>query len=64
MSTKTLLALLLILSAFTSKAQNTVIKAGHLFDARTGRMLDNQTIIIQDGKIKEVWNKSESQQNR
>ncbi len=35
-------------------AQTTVIKAGHMFDARSGKMLDNQIIIVQDGKIKEV----------
>ena len=42
------------LFALSANAQNTVIKAGHLFDARSGKMLDNQIIIIQDGKIKEV----------
>ena len=42
------------LFAFSANAQNTVIKAGHLFDARSGKMLDNQIIIINDGKIKEV----------
>ncbi len=36
------------------QAQNTVIKAGHLFDSRTGKMLNDQTIIIKDGKILEV----------
>lgn len=44
--------LLLLVSA--TNAQNTVIKVGHLFDARSGKMLDNQIIVIQDGKIKEV----------
>lgn len=42
---------------FTSlivNAQNTVIKAGHFFDARNGKMLENQIIIIENGKIKEV----------
>ena len=48
-----LLGLLLILT-LAANAQNTVIKAGHLFDARSGKMLDNQIIVIQDGKIKEV----------
>ncbi|HET9055542.1 MAG TPA: hypothetical protein VFN30_01715, partial [Chitinophagaceae bacterium] len=51
---KTKISLFLIISFFTAKAQNTVIKAGHLFDARNGKMLDNQIIIIQGGKIKEV----------
>jgi imidazolonepropionase-like amidohydrolase len=31
-----------------------VIKAGHFFDARTGKMIDNQMIIVQNGRIKEV----------
>lgn len=35
-------------------AQNTVIKAGHLFDSRTGKMLENQTIIIRRGQIIET----------
>ena len=37
-----------------ASAQVVVIKAGHLFDARSGKMLDNQIIIVQNGKIKEV----------
>ncbi len=48
-----ILSILLFLT-FAANAQNTVIKTGHLFDARSGKMLDNQIIIIQDGKIKEV----------
>jgi imidazolonepropionase-like amidohydrolase len=47
-------ALTLLFLTFAAHAQNTVIKAGHLFDARSGRMLDNQIIVIQNGKIKEV----------
>ncbi len=39
---------------FAANAQTTVIKAGHLFDARSGKMLDNQIIIVENGKIKEV----------
>jgi hypothetical protein len=49
---KIALTLLFLVSA--ANAQNTVIKAGHLFDARSGKMLDNQIIVIRDGKIKEV----------
>ena len=42
-----------------------MIKAGHFFDARNGKMLENQIIIVQDGKIKEVgtnlkFNKTDS----
>lgn len=44
----------IIFSVFGANAQNTVIKAGHLFDARSGKMLDNQIIIVENGKIKEV----------
>jgi imidazolonepropionase-like amidohydrolase len=52
----------LVLSA---NAQNKVIKAGHVFDSRSGKMLENQIIIIQNGKIKEIGknltiNKSDS----
>ncbi|MEP7110439.1 MAG: amidohydrolase family protein [Ferruginibacter sp.] len=36
------------------EAQNTVIKAGHLFDSRTGKILNDQTIIIKNGKIQEL----------
>ena len=36
------------------QAQNTVIKAGHLFDSRTGKFLDNQIIIIKNGRIIQV----------
>lgn len=54
MKTNIQIALLLLISTLTVRAQNTVIKAGHLFDARSGQMLDKQLIIIQDGKIKEV----------
>ena len=38
----------------SSQAQNTVIKAGHLFDSRTGKFLDNQTIIIKNGRISQI----------
>ena len=33
------------------QAQNTVIKAGHLFDSRTGKFLDNQIVIVKNGRI-------------
>jgi imidazolonepropionase-like amidohydrolase len=35
-------------------AQSTVIKAGHLFDARSGKVLDNQIIVVKNGQIAEV----------
>lgn len=54
MTRKIRILLILLISNVTAQAQNTVIKAGHLFDARSGKMLDNQMIIVQNGKIKEV----------
>ncbi len=57
MKTKqTILLFIALLNVFSFQllAQNTIIKAGHFFDARSGKMLNNQMIIIQDGKIKEV----------
>jgi len=36
------------------QAQNTVLKAGHLFNSRSGKILNDQTIIIKNGKILEV----------
>ena len=36
------------------QAQNTVIKAGHLFDPRTGKFSDNQIIIIKNGRILQI----------
>jgi imidazolonepropionase-like amidohydrolase len=36
------------------QAQNIVIKAGHLFESRTGKTLNDQTIIIKNGKIQEI----------
>lgn len=54
MTTKIKITLLLVISILGVHAQNTVIKAGHFFDSRNGKMLDNQIIIVQNGKIKEV----------
>ncbi len=45
---------LCIITSFTINAQNTVIKAGHFYDSRNGKMLENQIIVIKQGKIKEV----------
>lgn len=46
--------LFLCLIAGSAYAQDTVIKAGHLFDSRTGKVLDNQIIIIRNGRIQQV----------
>jgi imidazolonepropionase-like amidohydrolase len=54
MTTKITTVLFFLASIFSVRAQNTVIKAGHFFDARNGKMLDNQMILIQNGRIKEV----------
>ncbi|GAB2839465.1 amidohydrolase family protein [Ferruginibacter profundus] len=51
---KILLISLLSVFSVDLLAQNSVIKAGHFFDSRNGKMLDNQVIIIQQGKIKDV----------
>ena len=48
------LSFLLLSICCIATAQNTVIKAGHLFDSKTGKMLTDQTIIIKDGKIVDV----------
>jgi imidazolonepropionase-like amidohydrolase len=43
-----------ILFNISISAQNTVIKAGHLFDSRSGKFLSNQIIVVKDGKILDV----------
>jgi imidazolonepropionase-like amidohydrolase len=48
------ISILFLFVGLNTFAQNTVIKAGHFFDARTGKMIDNQMIIVQNGRIKEV----------
>ena len=35
-------------------AQNTVIKAGHVFDSRTGKFSNDQIIIIKNGRIAQI----------
>ncbi len=54
MTIKIRIALIILITSLSAKAQYSVIKAGHFFDARSGKMLENQTIIIENGKIKEV----------
>lgn len=36
---------------FSALAQNAVIKAGHLFNSRTGEFSPDQTILVKAGKI-------------
>jgi imidazolonepropionase-like amidohydrolase len=52
---RTLLSLL-FLAAFSaaSYAQTVVVRAGHLLDVANGRIIDNQSILIVDGKITAV----------
>ena len=52
MTIKITTALILLIATLAAQVQNTVIKAGHFFEARSGKMLDNQMMIIQNGKIK------------
>jgi imidazolonepropionase-like amidohydrolase len=54
MTKKIIFLLAFLITSLTINAQNTVIRAGHYFDARNGKMLENQIIVIQDGKIKEI----------
>ncbi|MGD9631073.1 MAG: amidohydrolase family protein [Pyrinomonadaceae bacterium] len=49
-----LLLFVLLFAAPAGFAQTTVIKAGHMFDSRTGQVRDNQVIIIKGGRIAEV----------
>jgi imidazolonepropionase-like amidohydrolase len=49
-----LLLLLLLSVSFQSLAQTKAIKAGYLFDAASGKFIKNQTILIENGKIKSV----------
>ena len=54
MTKKITIALLFLISLLEVRAQNAVIKAGHFYDARSGKMLDSQVIVIHDGKILDV----------
>lgn len=48
------ISIILAVTSLIVNAQNTVIKAGHFFDAQSGKMLNDQFIVIKNGKIKEV----------
>src|SRR6266403_132926 len=47
---------LLLVAALSANAQNTTvaIRAGHLFDSKSGKVLENQIILIEGEKIKAV----------
>ncbi|MFT5145038.1 MAG: imidazolonepropionase-like amidohydrolase [Rhodothermales bacterium] len=49
-----LLLLAFILAAAPAAAQTVVIRAGHLVDVVNGRIVDNQSILVEDGKITAV----------
>lgn len=51
---KFLFVSLLVQCSLVLQAQRTVIKAGHYFDSRSGKMLDNQLIVIEGSRIKAV----------
>ncbi len=44
----------LLLFAVSAAAQTTAIRAGHVIDPATGKVADNQVIVIKDGKIAEI----------
>ena len=46
--------LLLVLSVFPSSAQTVVVRAGHLIDVANGRVIANQSILVEDGTITAV----------
>jgi imidazolonepropionase-like amidohydrolase len=48
-----LLAFLLFF-AVAAAAQTTAIRAGHVIDPATGKVADNQVILVKDGKIAEI----------
>lgn len=41
-------------SAIAQSSGRIVVKAGHLLDVRSGKVLSNQTVVIEDGKIVSV----------
>lgn len=43
-----------MLFAGTTEAQTIIVKACHVFDARTGRMLEQQFILIRNGKVQQM----------
>ena len=47
-------SLILSTISLTSVAQNTIIKAGHLFDSKRGKFLDNQVIIVKEGRVLQI----------
>jgi imidazolonepropionase-like amidohydrolase len=52
--TQRIIILIGCLVSFSTQAQNTLIRAGHLFDAKSGKFIDNQDIIVKNGRILQV----------
>lgn len=58
----TLLGILVVSAAFAAhgqdaskpRADTSVVSAAHMLDVRSGRMLDNVQVLIEDGRIKQV----------
>src|SRR3569832_2224650 len=48
------IAIVALAATLTAQEQVTAIRAGRMFDARTGTMLANQTIVIRGERIAEV----------
>ncbi|MCX7561949.1 amidohydrolase family protein [Xanthomonadaceae bacterium XH05] len=53
MPTRSLLALCCGLFAVAAQA-DTALHCGHVFDSRSGKLLDARTVVIRDGKVSEV----------
>src|SRR3954470_9221065 len=51
---KIFFSLLLLLMTCAAAAQTVVVRAGHLIDPAAGTVANNQTIVIEAGKIKAV----------
>jgi len=49
----------LLLFAVSAAAQTTALRAGHVIDPATGKVADNQVIVVKDGKITEVGGRVE-----
>src|SRR5580700_1282364 len=51
--------LCLAMQANAQNAQSIVVHAGHVLDVKTGKLLADQTLVIEDGKIVSVGTSSE-----
>ena len=51
-------------SAEAQNAKQVVVHAGHVLDVKTGRLLADQTLVIEDGKIVSMGASGESESSR